>query len=203
MASLRRIADGEVVTACQQACPTDAIVFGDMNDPNSHVAQLKKEPANYALLETLNTRPRTTYLGVIRNPNSEINTALNYWEITAKLAGGYTFPWFSMSAAMEHRSGAPQAPQFQFTGGTTIRNLVVNTQPIGSIALPNTNLANIRFTRQFSLGRGRTIQARVDFFNVFNANFVTARNLREGTSYLVPSGIILPRILQIGASYKF
>ena len=72
-----------------------------------------------------------------------------------------------------------------------------------SIALPNTNLANIRFTRQFSLGGGRTIQARVDFFNVFNANFVTARNLREGTSYLVPSGIILPRILQIGASYKF
>ena len=68
----RRVRDGEVVTACQQACPTEAIVFGDMNDPNSHVAQLKKEPANYALLETLNTRPRTTYLGVVRNPNPEI-----------------------------------------------------------------------------------------------------------------------------------
>ncbi len=68
----RRVKDGEVVTACQQACPTDAIVFGDMNDPTSHVAQLKKEPANYALLGELNTRPRTTYLGVIRNPNPEI-----------------------------------------------------------------------------------------------------------------------------------
>ena len=69
----RRVRDGEVVTACQQACPTEAIVFGDMNDPNSHVAKLKKEPAHYALLAELNTRPRTTYLGVIRNPNPEIS----------------------------------------------------------------------------------------------------------------------------------
>ena len=68
----RRVRDGEVVTACQQACPTDAIVFGDMNDPSSHVASLKAEPTNYALLAELNTRPRTTYLGAIRNPNPEI-----------------------------------------------------------------------------------------------------------------------------------
>ena len=68
----RRVRDGEVVTACQQACPTDAIVFGDMNDPKSRVAGLKAEPANYALLAELNTRPRTTYLGAIKNPNPEI-----------------------------------------------------------------------------------------------------------------------------------
>jgi molybdopterin-containing oxidoreductase family iron-sulfur binding subunit len=68
----RRVRDGEVVTACQQACPTDAIVFGDMNDKTSRVAALKTEPANYALLAELNTRPRTTYLGAIRNPNPEI-----------------------------------------------------------------------------------------------------------------------------------
>ncbi|MEA2569102.1 MAG: hypothetical protein QOI24_1103 [Acidobacteriota bacterium] len=68
----RRVRDGEVTTACQQACPSEAITFGDMNDPSSRVASLKKEPANYALLEDLNTRPRTTYLGAIRNPNPEI-----------------------------------------------------------------------------------------------------------------------------------
>ena len=67
-----RVRDGEVVTACQQACPTEAIVFGDMNDPNSHVAKLKKEPQNYPLLAELNTRPRTTYLGVVRHPNPEL-----------------------------------------------------------------------------------------------------------------------------------
>jgi molybdopterin-containing oxidoreductase family iron-sulfur binding subunit len=68
----RPVRDGEIVTACQQACPTQAIVFGNINDPSSKVASLKKEPHNYALLAELNTRPRTTYLGVIRNPNPEI-----------------------------------------------------------------------------------------------------------------------------------
>jgi MoCo/4Fe-4S cofactor protein with predicted Tat translocation signal len=68
----RRVRDGEVTTACAQACPSEAIVFGDMNDKTSRVAKLKGEPANYALLEELNTRPRTTYLGAIRNPNPEI-----------------------------------------------------------------------------------------------------------------------------------
>ena len=68
----RQIRDGEVLTACQSACPTDAIVFGNINDPNSKVAQLKKSSLNYALLEELNTRPRTTYLAVVRNPNTEL-----------------------------------------------------------------------------------------------------------------------------------
>ena len=68
----RLIRDLEVVTACQQACPTSAIVFGNMNDPNSLVAKAKAQPTNYAVLGDLNTLPRTTYLAVIRNPNPEI-----------------------------------------------------------------------------------------------------------------------------------
>ena len=71
----RRIADGEVLTACQSACPTDAIVFGDINDPKSRVSQLKRNPLNYALLAELNTRPRTTYLGIVRNPNTDLEPA--------------------------------------------------------------------------------------------------------------------------------
>jgi MoCo/4Fe-4S cofactor protein with predicted Tat translocation signal len=71
----RRIRDGEVVTACAAACPTDAIVFGDINDATSRVAKLKADPRNYALLGELNTHPRTTYLGMVRNPNPEIKRA--------------------------------------------------------------------------------------------------------------------------------
>jgi molybdopterin-containing oxidoreductase family iron-sulfur binding subunit len=69
----RRVRDGEVTTACAQACPTEAIVFGDLNDPNSRVAQLKREPTDYSLLPELNTRPRTTYLATVKNPNPEIH----------------------------------------------------------------------------------------------------------------------------------
>jgi molybdopterin-containing oxidoreductase family iron-sulfur binding subunit len=64
----RRIADGEVVTACQAACPTQAIVFGDLNDPASAVNARKASPLDYALLAELNTRPRTTYLPRVSNP---------------------------------------------------------------------------------------------------------------------------------------
>jgi MoCo/4Fe-4S cofactor protein with predicted Tat translocation signal len=68
----RRLRDGEVVTACQAVCPTEAIVFGDVNDPNSRVSKLKASERNYSLLGELNTKPRTTYLTQLKNPNPEI-----------------------------------------------------------------------------------------------------------------------------------
>ena len=68
----RPIRDGEILTACQAACPTEAIVFGNANDPASRVARLKAEQRNYALLAELNARPRTTYLAAVRNPNPEL-----------------------------------------------------------------------------------------------------------------------------------
>ncbi|HUK26716.1 MAG TPA: TAT-variant-translocated molybdopterin oxidoreductase [Terriglobales bacterium] len=70
----RKIADGELQTACQQSCPANAIVFGNINDPNSRVSKLKAEARDYHLLEDLNTRPRTSYLAEIRNPNPELGS---------------------------------------------------------------------------------------------------------------------------------
>ncbi len=70
----REIRDGEIKTACQQVCPTQAIVFGDLNKADSAVSKKKASPRNYVLLHELNTRPRTSYLASVRNPNPELAT---------------------------------------------------------------------------------------------------------------------------------
>jgi MoCo/4Fe-4S cofactor protein with predicted Tat translocation signal len=71
----RPIRDGEIVTACEAACPSEAIVFGNANDPNSRVAKLKQQQRNYSILGEVNSRPRTTYLAAVRNPNAELEKA--------------------------------------------------------------------------------------------------------------------------------
>jgi MoCo/4Fe-4S cofactor protein with predicted Tat translocation signal len=71
----RWLKDGEVNTACAQACPSEAIIFGNVNDLESRVAKTKLSPRNYGMLAELNTKPRTTFLAKLRNPNPELQPA--------------------------------------------------------------------------------------------------------------------------------
>jgi hypothetical protein len=137
------------------------------------------------------------------NPNSEIFNEDNFWEYTAKVSGGYILPYDVVASAnYERRQGNPQARSHQFTGGTTIRSIVLNVEPIGSLRLPSTNLVDFRFAKRIRIG-SRTLEGRFDFFNVFNANFITGRSTRSGVNYLNPNNVILPRILQVGATFNF
>ena len=67
-----KVSDGEIQTACQQACPSQAIVFGDLNNPTSEVSKLSRLSHGYRVLEELNVRPAITYLAKIRNPNPSL-----------------------------------------------------------------------------------------------------------------------------------
>jgi molybdopterin-containing oxidoreductase family iron-sulfur binding subunit len=71
------VPDGTFTTACAQACPTQAIVFGNIADPNSRVSREKKNPRTYSVLEFLLTKPRLTYLARVRNPNPAMPDAQN------------------------------------------------------------------------------------------------------------------------------
>jgi molybdopterin-containing oxidoreductase family iron-sulfur binding subunit len=74
----RKIQDGDITTACQATCPTDAITFGDLNDPESRVSKLREASRSYDLLHYLNIKPRTFYMARIRNPNAAIEPATRH-----------------------------------------------------------------------------------------------------------------------------
>lgn len=137
-------------------------------------------------------------------PNAEIFTADNTREWLGKLSGAYLFPrGILASVNFEHRSGNPQARQVQFTGGRQIPNIVVNMEPIGTWRLPNLNTLDLRGAKTFNLGQARKLEARVNVFNALNINSELGVNLRSGPNYLLPTSIVLPRVLDFSLSYTF
>ena len=146
------------------------------------------------------------------NPNAEINTSNNTWEWSGKISGAYILPYgITASANYDHRSGQPEGRRVLFTGGQTVRSFLMNVEPVGTIRLPATNLLDLRTAKRFALGGSRSVEVRGDIFNLLNTNTVLRRVLQSGSTYLLPftsganatTAIVLPRILQVGASFNF
>lgn len=138
------------------------------------------------------------------DPNTEFNTGDNTWEWLGRVSAVYVFPGtVNLSVNFDHRSGTPQARQVLFSGGLQIPTIVLNVDPVGTLRLPNTNVVDLRVGKEFKLPGGKRLSPRLNVYNVTNSNTVVARNLRSGPSYLLPSGILRPRIMELSMAFTY
>jgi hypothetical protein len=147
------------------------------------------------------------------NPNAEIFVADETWEWNAKVSGTYSFPYDILgSLNFEHRSGDPSARQVLFTApGTTVPSIVLNVEPIGSIRTPHVNMFDARISKQIGLAGSRSLNVRVDVFNLMNIDTLRNWNVRSGAIFLRPTAggsnnatsIVPPRLVMFGVSYDF
>jgi hypothetical protein len=138
------------------------------------------------------------------NPNAEINTADRELEWEQKVSGVYVLPFqITAAASFEHRSGLPWARQVRFTGGRTIPNITLNVEPIGTRRLPNTNQLDVRVEKTFNLNAGQKVAARLNVFNVLNANTVLEVTRLSSANFGLPTAIMPPRIAEFSVSYRF
>jgi hypothetical protein len=139
------------------------------------------------------------------NPNQAFNTANETREWQAKISGAYSLP-YGIQASTNYGigSGLKQARQVLFTGGTTIRSISLNVEPIGTTNLPNTHLLDVRLAKRVNLGGpARSVELRADIYNALNKGTVRSRILQSGPDYLRPVTIMFPRILQLGVTFTF
>jgi hypothetical protein len=145
------------------------------------------------------------------NPNAEINSGDHSWEWNGKASGAYTLPYDILTSVnYEHRGGYAYARSVLFSRaagftnvGRTIPQAALLVEPIGTRRLPNTNQTDVRFEKAFKVAKGQKVSARLNIFNVFNANTVTDVIRQSGVNFLKPTSIMAPRIMEISASYQF
>ena len=154
--------------------------------------------------------------GSALTPNAEINTADNTWTWIGKLSGSYTFRWGILSGiSYSRRNGARLARQVQILApsGSSITNLVVNAEPIGSLSLEDVGLLDVRMAKRFGVGAGRNLELRLDCFNIMNVNPVTSIVTRAGPTFgnatasedggQNGTGLTPPRIFQFETRFTF
>lgn len=138
-------------------------------------------------------------------PNANIFQTDNTSERTAKASATYQLPWWGLltSANFEHRQGAPWARQVRFTGGVTIPAIVLNVEPIGTRRMDDINLLDLRVQKTIALPRSQKLVLRLNVFNAANTNAVISLTQRAGATFLKPTSIIPPRILELSTSFSF
>ena len=149
-------------------------------------------------------------------PNAEINIADDTWTWIGKLSGSYTFRWGILTGgSYSIRNGTRLARQVQIIAptGASISNLVVNAEPIGSLSLENVGLFDLRVAKRFGLGLGKSLEVRLDCYNVMNVNPVTSIVTRAGPTFgnatasadggQNGTGLTPPRIFQIETRFTF
>jgi outer membrane receptor protein involved in Fe transport len=138
------------------------------------------------------------------NPNADFNQQDNNLEWIAKISGSYRFHWGIMASALyEARSGEPWARTVLFTGGTTIPNLVMNVEPIGTRFYPVAHHLDVRFEKAFTFYRNHEAAVRFNVYNLLNENMTLTANTRSGSTFGRPLTIMAPRLAEVSASYKF
>ena len=138
------------------------------------------------------------------NPNAEINTGDKSTQTTFRMSGLYRLPYgVAVSANFNSESGAPQSRQVLVRGGTQIPNFVINTDPLGTLKLPTTSYVDLRIDKSFQVLGSQRVAVRVNFFNLLNANTIQTWNQRAGPTYLYPTLILRPRLMEFGAQYTF
>jgi hypothetical protein len=191
--------------------------FMFINDPGSaetHKAidlqLVKRISQNWQLLVAYTATKNDTLVGHPQNraanfePNQEINTGDKSTQKTFRISGLYRLPYgVSVSANFNNESGVPQSRQVLVRGGAQIPNIVLNTDPLGTISLPTVRVVDLRVDKSFALRGSHRVAMRVNFYNLNNASAITAWTLRSGPTYLVPTAILKPRIMEFGLSYTF
>jgi hypothetical protein len=138
------------------------------------------------------------------NPNLEINVADRTWEWLGKLSGSYIFPYGVVASAnYQHRSGDTWARSVLFRGGRQVPSILLRVEPIGARRMPNINLVDLRVEKRFRVTTGQNLAVRLNVFNAMNANTVTTITQQSGATFMFPTNIMLPRILELSASYTF
>jgi hypothetical protein len=138
------------------------------------------------------------------DPNAEINTGDFTREWLARVSGSYSFPMDILAAVKyEHRSGTPLARTALFRGGVQIPSITLNVEPLGSLYLPNIALTDFSLQKSFAVRNRQRVGLRLNVYNVFNTNVVTAMTVQSGPNFGRATSILLPRIFEMGVAYSF